>query len=748
MNVVTPRAAALRMLAARASATDPLTTSYSLAQHQVEAVARARSIMQRRGGVLIADGVGLGKTYIAAALIEQELSAGNAVTLVIPAALRGGWRQALRPVTECCPAPLQWLTHGQLSRAVAAGQAQLVVVDEAHAFRNPRTQRYRNLWRLCRAGRVLLLTATPVNNSLWDLYFQLRLFAADNTFADLGIGSLRALLGAQEVDHAALQRLRDDIMIRRTRAQVRGVGGQVELPGGALHFPRVVNVQTVGYPPLIPLEDIRCLLRAVGFSAYQDQTSRVLIALSLLKRIESSPHAIRLSLDRLIDFHRHWLAAFDAGRLLTGRSRLPGTADEQLLFAELLLPEAPMTRDAHEKLKVLVDRDLQLLIGFRDRLGRRPDAKQSRLLELLTARPPPARTLVFTDSRDTAEALWHSLAHLQVGLITGSGAFLGVHPASRAEVIRRFAPVANASPPFKASESVFVLIATDVMSEGLNLQDADAVVSYDLPWNPVRLIQRAGRIDRLGSTHDQVYVYNFIPDHDLEELLGLIRRLRSKLHRLRSAVGQEAEVLEPGEPAMADNAMDALQVVAAASDMMVGDFSGAAPPGNMAVTSLSPKKVLVSLGRSGIVRELIVAGNSVFEDPAAAGDILASALSCDFTGDCALTAEAVGVARAYLAREAATAPPDAGTRQMRSAVTRAVQRQGLLAPAELLSLADKVVSQLPGYLGPTRRHLCELASAATIYELKTILRDILDNCSSAVEGADGAWQLIAAIASD
>ncbi|HET9440492.1 MAG TPA: DEAD/DEAH box helicase [Longimicrobiales bacterium] len=748
MNLVTPRAAALRILAARASATDPLPSSYSLAQHQVEAVARARSIMQRRGGVLIADGVGLGKTFIAAALVEQELSAGNAVTVVIPAALRVAWRQALRPVIESCPAPLQWLTHGQLSRGVHAPEARLVVVDEAHAFRNPRTQRYRHLWRLCRSGRIALLTATPVNNSLSDLYFQLRLFAADNAFADLGIGSLRALLGAQELDHAALQRLRDDIMIRRTRAQVRVSAGQVELPGGTLRFPGAVHVQTIGYPLLIRPADIRRVLEAITFSAYQDETSRVLVALSLLKRIESSRQAILLSLDRLVGFHRHWLTAFDAGRLLTARSRLPALADEQLIFAELLLPETPVTSDAQRR-KNLVDRDLQELIRFRDELARRPDAKQARLLELLTARPPPARTLVFTESRDTAEALWRSLVHLQVGLITGGTAFLGVHSASRAEVIRRFAPVANAHATFKASESVFVLIATDVMSEGLNLQDADAVVSYDLPWNPVRLIQRAGRIDRLGSPHDQVYVYNFLPDHGLDELLGLLRRLRYKLHRLRSAVGQEAEVLEPGESAMADNVIDMPQVVANADDIVVGDFSGAAPPGSMAVMGLSPKRVLVSLGRSGIVRELIVTGHSVVEeDPAAAAHILTRALKYDFPSSCPLEAEAVGLAQAHLAREAANALADAGTGRLRAAVARAVKGQGLLVTPHLLCLADKVLAQLPGYLGPTRKHLGRLASTATIYELESVLQDILVSCSSTNPCYGGGWQLIAALAVD
>src|SRR5690606_16836020 len=177
--------------------------------------------------------------------------------------------------------------------------------------------------------------------------------------------------------------------------------------------------------------------------------------------------------------------------------------------------------------------DHQLLQTLHQRLATlrmTADPKLARLHELLDHELRDEKTLIFTEFRETARYLWRSLRHRPgTALIDGGGAFLGQTPATRQSVITRFAPEANHTPPPPRHHHVDLLIATDVLAEGLNLQDARCVVSYDLPWNPVRLMQRIGRIDRIGSPHQTIFPYHFAPDQNLDELLHLSARLHAKL---------------------------------------------------------------------------------------------------------------------------------------------------------------------------------------------------------------------------
>jgi hypothetical protein len=170
------------------------------------------------------------------------------------------------------------------------------------------------------------------------------------------------------------------------------------------------------------------------------------------------------------------------------------------------------------------------------------DPKLKALIRVLERRRGE-RVLVFTEYRDTARALWHALAdRFRVGRIDGGGAWLGRTPAGRRLVVERFAPRANGLRSHPGREEIRVLVATDVLAEGLNLQDARYVVSYDLPWNPVRLLQRIGRVDRAGSHHEEVVPILFTPTTRLDLRLGLTRRLESKLRSIRATVGAEHTV--------------------------------------------------------------------------------------------------------------------------------------------------------------------------------------------------------------
>ncbi|MBI4544987.1 MAG: hypothetical protein HY703_07330, partial [Gemmatimonadetes bacterium] len=237
--MATPREVALRVLAARFGRSGPGPPTpptgsglFDFATFQAEALERAQRILETRRGVIVADSTGLGKTYVALGLIDRWLQQGRRVAVATPAVLRREWQPHLARLAQhhgaslLCPrgraiprepvglvalqeaapetgrprgggaaqALVCWLSHTRLSRSGASleglGRVDLVVIDEAHALRSPRTRRYQAAAELCRGARVLLLTATPVNNSLADLYWQLRLFSGDSDFRDAGVANL------------------------------------------------------------------------------------------------------------------------------------------------------------------------------------------------------------------------------------------------------------------------------------------------------------------------------------------------------------------------------------------------------------------------------------------------------------------------------------------------------------------------------------------------------------------------------
>jgi superfamily II DNA or RNA helicase len=564
---------------------------FDLAAFQEDALRRAESALRRHGGVLLADGVGLGKTFLGLALAEAELRRGGAVVVVAPPSLRKEWLPPLRRLARSAGTRLYaaagedaaagvdaggtprllWLSHGAMSREGApprAAGAALVIVDEAHGYRNPATRRYRALALLCRGARVALLTATPINNSLWDLYFQLRLFAGDGEFAAAGVPDLRqAFAAAAEAGTPApiLPVLRE-VVIRRTRPFLRDHYGAVCFPGSdrPLSLPRRADPEPVRYSladtfpggvgalaallgdlTLAPYRPAAYGGSSGGNGAGDGGVAAELLRFSLLKRLESSAAAFLRSIGALEELYRNFADALAQGRLLRPRERAL-LAGEQLVLGAVAFDLLPPRLD-RDRLAGDAALDLELLRRLRSAAVpvAAGDTKLARLRELIERLDE--KVLVFTEFRDTAIEVARSLAGMRLGLVHGGGAWLGGSRVGRRELIERFAPLANHARPPSAAERVDVLIATDVLAEGLNLQDARCVVSYDLPWNPVRLMQRIGRVDRLGSRHAEIRPFHFVPETGLEELLGLMRRIRGKLRVIRRTVPGDVAILDsPG----------------------------------------------------------------------------------------------------------------------------------------------------------------------------------------------------------
>lgn len=495
-----------------------------LAPHQIPAAERLTTIIARHGGALLADAVGLGKSYVALAV---ALARREPFALVVPAVLVSQWR-ALVERFGLPETPI--LTHESLSvgavRPSGRPTVAFFVVDEAHRFRNPETNRYRALARLAVGSQLLLVTATPIHNCVADLLHLLRLFLRDHALAALGVPSLRNA-ARRDADaslaHAAVARL----IVARSRERVQNGydGGPVTMV-----FPRTttetVRAGPTAEPLLAELTAAVAGLRAGGSAA-------PLLRLMLLRRLGSSLAAFRAALIRHEAYLDLTARATAESRALTPREFqrcFPRAAesDIQLVLLPLLLEPAA------ERLEPL-SHDRRILGRLRALLARAParDDKADALERLLAA--SPGKTIVFTDAQPTARYLLQRLRHRRVAAVFGHGGRFATGDVARAEVLCAFAPRAQGASPPPAALETDVLIATDLLSEGLNLQDAERVAHYDLPWSPARLAQRVGRIDRLGSSHHSITTVTFLPPPTLARALEIEQRLATKIGAQRAA---------------------------------------------------------------------------------------------------------------------------------------------------------------------------------------------------------------------
>ncbi len=598
-----------------------------LTTFQNDGLWRARRILKDFNGVLFADGVGLGKTFVAGELIREAVQdRRQRVLLISPAALRDGmWRR----FADDHRLYIENVSYEQLAADCQLGGREsylrfdrneyaMVVVDEAHMFRNPDTKRARALHQLL-LGRppkqLVLLTATPVNNSLWDLYYLMTLFIGhDAKFADRGIRSLKDRFNEasredpDELRPDMLYDALDAVTVRRTRHfvrqyypndTVRGPGGRellVRFPDPHIQPPLNYDLEEVlpGFfdrlrDALAPEdEDQEPLLTMARYcpSAYrldqeveQSQVQLVgLIRSGLLKRFESSAHAFALTTARMADSHDAFLKALDAGRILTPEALAEWTnVDSDEEWEDLLeRTGAESAADYNvQQLCARVENDRDILRGFSQTAAmvrRQDDPKLSELGEALVEILAMAhrdgigqedirnkrKVIIFSYFADTVDWIEEHVRRVldtdkrfaeyrgRVASVAGQASRRGI---SRDDAVFGFVPESAQAPPGKDEDRFDILITTDVLAEGVNLQQCRNIVNYDLPWNPMRLVQRHGRIDRIGSLYSDVYVCCFFPDIQLEELLRLERRIRRKLLQAAVSIGVESEVI-PGGPTL------------------------------------------------------------------------------------------------------------------------------------------------------------------------------------------------------
>ena len=473
-----------------------------LAPHQVDAASRLLALSGEHGGAVLADATGLGKTFVAIAVARVL----GPTLVVAPAALRGMWRDALRRTGV--EARLE--SYEALSRGQASGRAALLVLDEAHHARNPGARRYAALADLAWGSKVLLLTATPIHNRGRDLRALIALF----------VGSRAHTMPDDEIRR---------LIVRRTAASwsgsamvpILGAPRWLEVPGDreTLHAIKAL-------PPAVPASD--------GAPAH------ALLLLGLIRAWSSSTAALTATLRRRLHRATALAASLETGRLPDRRElgSWPVVDDAiQLGFPELFTTNTDAvdiarlrdTLDAHV-------RGVRAILNTLD--GRRDDARLERLQAVRDAHSPTP-IVSFSQFADTASAAFSACVNLGgAALVTGRGARIASGRVTVDEIVLGFDVHESARPNAMPLD---LLIATDVLSEGLSLRRAGVLVHLDLPWTIARLDQRVGRLRRPGSVHRSIATYAIGPPVAARELMSVVRALQRKA-RLSSALTEVDEL--------------------------------------------------------------------------------------------------------------------------------------------------------------------------------------------------------------
>lgn len=595
-----------------------------LTNFQKHGVARAMRLIRETGGVIVADEVGLGKTFIAGEILKRYADRRQRALIVCPASLRDStWKTFLNKYQlfaesvsfEQLAGDVQ-LKDKRRPRAEAQhlqnsiDEYQLIIVDEAHNYRNPDTPTRAAALRTLLFGKrrdLLLLTATPVNNSLWDLYHLLRFFLRqDSHLASKGILSIRdRFKRATRKDPLSLSPdllypIVDATTVKRTRQFVKKHYAGDTIPGRdgkprEIEFPAPVAL-SVRYELENRLPGFFDFLeealdpdseKAVTFIRYAPDQCRLegldeeeqahcagvvgLLRSSLLKRFESSTYAFATTVRRMARQHEVFLTALDSGRVVSSAFFQEfGSNDDEAL--DRLLHESEHSTDAElydtRRLRTAVRADLEQLdelAAKAESIRRKSDPKLRVLADELAAIALQAekesvssndeaqkrKVLVFTLFSDTVDWIQKYLEEVvctrpeleayrgRIVSVTGNRC---VPDMPRQRAVQGFAPVSMEATAGQDADLFDILIATDVLSEGVNLQQCRNIINVDVPWNPMQLVQRHGRIDRIASPHRKIFLRTVFPVDRLDRLLKLEQRILGKLAMAAASVGVAAPI--------------------------------------------------------------------------------------------------------------------------------------------------------------------------------------------------------------
>lgn len=564
---------------------DLLPDGYMKLQYQLDAVVQARKILETYNGVFISDVVGLGKTYICA-MLAKSLPKGKKL-IICPPVLVDYWKEVLLEFDVAAEVE----SLGKLEKILDKGvdKFKYIFIDEAHRFRNQGTESFSNLHKICYGKKVVLISATPINNYSSDIENQLYLFQPKHDSTIIGLRDLEAFFkelhrkenkyskGTQlYVDQlrANSEEIRDRIlrhvMIRRTRGEIMEYYKD-DLERQGLSFPKlgspipiayefdddtnivfnetvdvIKNFKYSRYKPLTYLKDTK---KYATLLAAQHNMGGFMKSI-LVKRLESSFFAFKNTLARFQQSYEKFLEMYDAGEVYISKKvdvyDLLDSGDDDKLM-KLVEEETVMhfkSTDFTEqfikdlkwdlaKLKYLTD--MWTNISFDPKLEQfKKELNENKKLV-------GNKKIIFTESKETAEYLERELRQIfgdRVISYTGSSTMI-----LKAAIEDSF----NPKQKDRDNDQFDVLVTTDVLAEGINLHRANALINYDLPWNPTRIMQRVGRINRVGTEYTEIFVFNFFPTAQSSKHLQLKDRIMEKLQAFHDTLGEDFKYLSDEE---------------------------------------------------------------------------------------------------------------------------------------------------------------------------------------------------------
>ncbi|CVK34538.1 Helicase domain protein [Methanoculleus bourgensis] len=564
-------------------------------QYQKDAVQDAKLKLEEYGGVFISDVVGLGKTYIAT-LLAQQLD-GRTLVLAPPVLIDrenpGSWPNVF---LDFGVRQADFESVGKLDQVLARGTERYknVIIDEAHRFRNEMTQSYENLYRICRGKRVVLVTATPLNNSPNDILSQIKLFqnAKKSTLPNPKVRNLQRYFNTLQKRLDGLDRQRDReeymkivkenaedirenvlqyLMVRRTRASIATYYSE-DLKRQNLKFPEVEDPRPVYYhfdehTDSVFLASIDLIVNKFKYSRYTpllylkegvtqpeelaQRNMMKFMKILLLKRLESSFFAFRMSVGRFIGYYELFIREVRKGNVYISKmhmntifdlleqdnlERITSLVEDKKVYR---LPSSDFSQayleDLEYDLRIL--KELQSLWETVD-----DDPKIDAFIELLSTDPVlvDQKCIIFTEAKETADYLTGALQERFGDCV------IKYHGSSseneRRAIIENFD--AKARHP---KDDYRILVTTEVLSEGVNLHRSNVVINYDIPWNPTRMMQRVGRINRVDTKFDTIHIFNFFPAGPINEMISLQEAAEAKIAAFIEMLGNDAPLLTDEE---------------------------------------------------------------------------------------------------------------------------------------------------------------------------------------------------------
>lgn len=564
-------------------------------EYQKDAVRDAKMKLEEYGGVFLSDVVGLGKTYIGA-MLARELD-GSTLVIAPPTLLDknnpGSWK---RVFFDLGVRSTEYESIGQLDQIIKRGTDRYnnVIIDEAHRFRTEQTQMYEKLFQICRGKRVILVSATPLNNTPMDILSQIKLFqnAHKSTLPNPKVRNLERYFKSLQNKLKGLDRQKDKdeyikiikenaedirqnvlqyLMVRRTRSSIIKYY-EKDLQRYKLKFPDVEDPRPIIYNfdenlDKIFNQTVESIATKFKYSRYtpllylkeeltqpeelaQKNMGKFMKVL-LLKRLESSFDAFRKSIHRFIHSYTQFIKEYEKGNVYVSKKYINKVfellEDNDIDTVQRLIEEEKAkkynSKDFKPEFLGYLKNDLSILTEIENLWSKiESDPKLEKLIDLLKKDQiiKNSKLLIFTESKETADYLGQKLDDKLKNkvLVFSSASSANI----RSTVTENFDPRARIK-----KDDYKILISTEVLSEGVNLHRANVVINYDIPWNPTRMMQRVGRINRVNSKFDKIYTYNFFPASPINKNISLKEAAIAKIQAFIEMLGNDARLLTDEE---------------------------------------------------------------------------------------------------------------------------------------------------------------------------------------------------------